>query len=73
VRGETVAQGRFIDNQDVSDHEPVVVLGSVTASELFSRVDPVGQTVDVKRAAPHGGGRAQLGRLLDLLVDDSRS
>jgi putative ABC transport system permease protein len=47
VRGETVAQGRFIDNQDVSDHEPVVVLGSVTASELFSRVDPVGQTVDV--------------------------
>jgi putative ABC transport system permease protein len=47
VRGETVAQGRFLDNQDVSDHEPVVVLGSVTASELFSRVDPVGQTVDV--------------------------
>jgi putative ABC transport system permease protein len=47
VRGETVAQGRFIDNQDVSDHEPVVVLGSVTASELFSRQDPVGQTVDV--------------------------
>jgi putative ABC transport system permease protein len=47
VRGETVAQGRFIDNQDVNDHEPVVVLGSVTASELFSRQDPVGQTVDV--------------------------
>jgi putative ABC transport system permease protein len=47
VRGETVAQGRFIDNQDVNDHEAVVVLGSVTASELFSRQDPVGQTVDV--------------------------
>jgi putative ABC transport system permease protein len=47
VRGETVAQGRFLDNQDVSDHEAVVVLGSVTASELFSREDPVGQTVDV--------------------------
>ena len=47
VRGETLAQGRFLDNQDVSDHEPVVVLGSVTASELFSRGDPVGQTVDV--------------------------
>ena len=47
VRGETVAQGRFIDNQDVSDHEAVVVLGSTTASELFSRQDPVGQTVDV--------------------------
>jgi putative ABC transport system permease protein len=47
VRGETIAQGRFIDNQDVTDHEPVVVLGSTTASELFSREDPVGQTVDV--------------------------
>ena len=47
VRGETVAQGRFIDNQDVTDHEPVVVLGSVTAAELFTRGDPVGQTVDV--------------------------
>jgi putative ABC transport system permease protein len=47
VRGETVAQGRFIDDQDVNDHEAVVVLGSVTASELFSREDPVGQTVDV--------------------------
>jgi putative ABC transport system permease protein len=47
VRGETVAQGRFIDNQDVTDHEPVIVLGSVTASELFTRGDPVGQTVDV--------------------------
>jgi putative ABC transport system permease protein len=47
VRGETIAQGRFLDNQDVTDHEPVVVLGSVTASELFSREDPVGQTVDV--------------------------
>jgi putative ABC transport system permease protein len=47
VRGETVAQGRFLDNQDVTDHEAVVVLGSVTASELFSREDPVGQTVDV--------------------------
>jgi putative ABC transport system permease protein len=47
VRGRTVAQGRFLDDQDVTDHEAVVVLGSTTASELFSRVDPVGQTVDV--------------------------
>jgi putative ABC transport system permease protein len=47
VRGETIAQGRFLDDQDVTDHEAVVVLGSVTASELFSRGDPVGQTVDV--------------------------
>jgi len=47
VRGETVAQGRFLDKQDITDHEDVVVLGSVTASELFTRGDPVGQTVDV--------------------------
>jgi putative ABC transport system permease protein len=47
VRGETIAQGRFLDDQDVNDLEPSVVLGSVTASELFSRGDPVGQTVDV--------------------------
>jgi putative ABC transport system permease protein len=47
VRGRTVAQGRFLDNQDVADHEAVGVLGSVTASELFSREDPVGQSVDV--------------------------
>jgi putative ABC transport system permease protein len=47
VRGRTLAQGRFIDNQDVKDHEAVAVLGATTASELFSREDPVGQTVDV--------------------------
>jgi putative ABC transport system permease protein len=47
VRGETIEQGRFIDSQDVSDHEASIVLGSVTASELFSHEDPVGQTVDV--------------------------
>jgi putative ABC transport system permease protein len=47
VRGRTLAQGRFIDNQDVTDHEAVVVLAATTASELFSRGDPVGQTVDV--------------------------
>lgn len=47
VRGRSVAQGRFVDNQDVQDHTAVAVLGATTASELFSREDPVGQTVDV--------------------------
>ena len=47
VRGRTLAQGRFIDNQDVTDHGVVAVLGATTASELFNRQDPVGQTVDV--------------------------
>ena len=47
VRGRTLAEGRFIDNQDVNDHTAVGVLGATTASELFTRGDPVGQTVDV--------------------------
>ncbi|MGH9046303.1 MAG: ABC transporter permease, partial [Acidimicrobiales bacterium] len=47
VRDRTVAQGRFVDNQDVTDHEAVCVLGPTTASELFSREDPIGQTVDI--------------------------
>jgi len=47
VRGRTLAEGRFLDNQDVKDHTAVGVLGATTASELFTRGDPVGQTVDV--------------------------
>lgn len=47
VRGRTLAEGRFVDNQDVKDHAAVGVLGATTASELFTRGDPVGQTVDV--------------------------
>jgi putative ABC transport system permease protein len=47
VRGRTLAEGRFIDNQDVKDNGAVAVLGATTASELFTRGDPVGQTVDV--------------------------
>jgi putative ABC transport system permease protein len=47
VRGRTLAEGRFIANQDVNQHTAVGVLGATTASELFSRSDPVGQTVDV--------------------------
>jgi putative ABC transport system permease protein len=47
VRDRTVAQGRFIDTQDVTDHAAVTVLAPTTAAELFSRGDPVGQTVDV--------------------------
>jgi len=47
VRSRSVTQGRFIDDQDVTDHTAVAVLGSDTASELFSGADPVGQTVNV--------------------------
>jgi putative ABC transport system permease protein len=47
VRDRSVTQGRFIDDEDVTNHAAVAVLGSETASELFSGVDPVGQTIDV--------------------------
>jgi putative ABC transport system permease protein len=47
IRGRTLAEGRFIDDQDVQDHAAVGVLGATTASELFPRGDPVGETVDV--------------------------
>ncbi len=47
VRSRTVTQGRFIDDQDVADHSAVAVLGADTASELFSGLDPVGQTVNI--------------------------
>ena len=47
VRSRSVTQGRFIVNQDITDHTAAAVLGADTAAELFSRVDPVGQTVNV--------------------------
>ena len=47
VRNRGVTQGRFLDGQDITDHAAVAVIGSDTASELFSGQDPVGQTVNV--------------------------
>ena len=47
VRNRSVSQGRFVDDQDVTDHTAVAVLGPDTASELFNGVDPVGQVVDI--------------------------
>jgi putative ABC transport system permease protein len=47
VRNRSVTEGRFIDDEDVSDHTDVAVLGADTVSELFGGADPVGDTVDV--------------------------
>lgn len=47
VRDRSVTEGRFLTNEDVTDHTAVAVLGPDTASELFSGQDPVGQTVNV--------------------------
>ena len=47
IRSRSVTQGRFIDDQDVTDGSAVAVLGSTTASELFSGQDPVGESVKI--------------------------
>jgi putative ABC transport system permease protein len=47
VRARTLATGRFFDAAEVSSGADVVVLGSDTASELFTRGSPVGQTVSI--------------------------
>ncbi len=47
VRNRSITEGRFLDDQDVTDHAAVAVIGSDTASELFSGQDPVGQTINV--------------------------
>lgn len=48
VRNRSVTEGRFLDNQDVTDISAVAVLGVDTASELFANADPVGQTINVE-------------------------
>lgn len=47
VRGRTLAEGRFLDHQDVSDASAVTVLAPTTAQQLFGSADPVGQTVNI--------------------------
>ena len=69
VRGRTVAQGRFLDNQDVKDVGAVVVLGETTASELFSRGDPVGQTVDVNGVPLTVVGVLDIDRVFHVVVE----
>jgi len=45
VRSRRAASGRLLNQRDAADAAAVVVLGSDTASELFSGRDPVGETV----------------------------
>ncbi len=47
VRGRSLAEGRFIDSQDIASDAPVTVLAPTTAQELFGSRDPVGQSVDI--------------------------
>ncbi len=47
VRDRTLAEGRFLDDQDVTDAAAVTVLAPTTAQELFGAADPVGQSVNI--------------------------
>ncbi len=47
VRSRTMASGSFFTAADVTDAAPVIVLGSQTATQLFSSTDVVGQTVTI--------------------------
>jgi putative ABC transport system permease protein len=47
VRAYTVARGRFITDQDNAGEARVVVLGSQTASDLFSGLNPVGRQIQI--------------------------
>jgi putative ABC transport system permease protein len=47
VRARTVAQGRFLSDDDERNVAAVTVLGATTADELFGGADAVGQSVTV--------------------------
>ncbi len=47
VRARAVDSGRFLTNQDVTDHAAVAVLAATTAQQLFGPRDAVGQTVTI--------------------------
>lgn len=47
VRNRSLTSGRFITQSDLTRQNKVVVLGSDTASELFSGQSPVGQSVTI--------------------------
>jgi len=51
VRSRTLASGRWFTDDEAAAGSNIVVLGSETASELFSVGDPVGQTVTVNGTA----------------------
>ncbi len=57
-----LALGRFVENEDVSSHARVAVLGSQIAEDLFGDQDPVGERILVKRLTGqgfHSGATAQ--------------
>jgi putative ABC transport system permease protein len=48
IRDYTIDQGRFINDQDVTERNNVVVLGSQTASDLFGSEPPIGKSIRIE-------------------------
>ncbi|KKQ49669.1 MAG: ABC transporter permease component [candidate division TM6 bacterium GW2011_GWF2_38_10] len=49
IRNWNIKRGEFFSEQDVLAGRRVIVLGVVTAKELFGTEDPIGKTVRIKR------------------------
>ncbi len=55
-----VAQGRYIESQDVDKRAAVAVLGYQTAIDLFGGFDPIGQKIKIVRPDDAEGGKLSL-------------
>lgn len=76
IRSRSLEAGRFISSTDISQNSDVVVLGAVTAQELFGAGNPVGKLVDIGQLpmtvigvlAPIGSGTSATSNQDDLAV-----
>ena len=48
MRNLKIAQGRYFDPGDFTEHRQVAIFGPVAAQKLFSGIPPVGQTVTIE-------------------------
>ncbi len=76
IRSRSISAGRFLTAQDLKDNSPVIVLGALTAQELFGQGNPVGSTVVVRNTpmtvigvlSPVGSGTSAQSNQDDLAV-----
>ena len=70
VRDWGLVSGDFFTTSDINVNAQVAVLGSTTATNLFSDIDPVGQTIQLRQAFGGGGqgAAAQRARILNFRV-----
>ena len=47
IRNMEVGEGRFLTDEDITDQNRVVVLGSGVAEDLFGAADPMGETLRI--------------------------